>query len=263
VKKDDAGLFEAIKLIANTMSEVCEQAKVTENEIHSTIERLISLLRDREAVLISDVETVRHQKEKELQLQKDELEFLLSGIRQAVIFSEAMVKESSDTEIVASHQQVVFRMTTLTREREKAELEPVTEAKIEFVGVEEGVDLLDSVIKELGTVVSTGISAEQSIIEMLTQGNHYHHHPTNEAYSFKVILVDKKGNTISSEMMRQSIKSLAVEEAGLSSYVNDEKENIEDEKKDRLLLAQLVEAAKVLDHPLLTESIFISFTLFQ
>ena len=211
MKKDDAGLFEAIKLIANTMSEVCEQAKVTENEIHSTIERLISLLRDREAVLISDVETVRHQKEKELQLQKDELEFLLSGIRQAVIFSEAMVKESSDTEIVASHQQVVFRMTTLTREREKAELEPVTEAKIEFVGVEEGVDLLDSVIKELGTVVSTGISAEQSIIEMLTQGNH---HPTNEAYSFKVIFVDKKGNTISSEMMRQSIKSLAVEVAG-------------------------------------------------
>jgi len=194
------------------MSEVCEQAKVTENEIHSTIERLISLLRDREAVLISDVETVRHQKEKELQLQKDELEFLLSGIRQAVIFSEAMVKESSDTEIVASHQQVVFRMTTLTREREKAELEPVTEAKIEFVGVEEGVDLLDSVIKELGTVVSTGISAEQSIIEMLTQGNHLH--LINEAYSFKVILVDKKGNTISSEMMRQSIKSLAVEVAG-------------------------------------------------
>ena len=57
MKKDDAGLFEAIKLIANTMSEVREQAKVTENEIHSTIERLISLLRDREAVLISDVET--------------------------------------------------------------------------------------------------------------------------------------------------------------------------------------------------------------
>ena len=67
------------------MSEVREQAKVTENEIHSTIEKLISavtgMLRDREAVLISDVETVRHQKEKELQLQKDELEFLLSGIR--------------------------------------------------------------------------------------------------------------------------------------------------------------------------------------
>ena len=92
----------------------------------------------------------------------------------------------------------------------------MTEAKIEFVGMEEGVDFLDSVIKELGTVVSTGISAEQSIIEMLTQGNH---HPTNEAYSFKVIFVDKKGNKVSSEIMRQSIKGLAVEGAGASEEV--------------------------------------------
>ena len=106
---------------------VREQAKVTENEIHSTIERLISaaigMLRDREAVLINDVETIQHQKEKELQLQKDELEFLLSGIRHAVLFSEAMMKEGSDTEIVASHRQVVARMATLTSEREKAQPE--------------------------------------------------------------------------------------------------------------------------------------------
>jgi len=210
-------LFEAIKVIATTMSEVREQAKVTENEIHSTIERLIStvtgMLRDREAALISDVETVRHQKEKELQLQKDELEFLQSGIRQAVMFSETMMKEGSDTEIVAGHHQVVARMATLTSEREKAQIEPVADAGIEFVvGMEESVDLLSSVIKELGTVESTDISAEQSIIEMLTGSNHPH--PTNEAYSFKVIFVDKKGNTISNEMMRQSIKSLAVEVAG-------------------------------------------------
>jgi len=166
VKKDDAGLFEAIKVIATTMS---EQAKVTENEIHPTIERLIStvtgMLRDREAVLISDMETVRHQKEKELQLQKDELEFLLSGIRQAVMFSEAMMKEGSDTEIVAGHHQVVACMAALTSEREKAQLEPVADAGIEFVGMEESVDLLSSVIKELETVESTDISAEQSIID--------------------------------------------------------------------------------------------------
>ena len=36
----------------------------------------------------------------------------------------------------------------------------------------------------------------------------------------------------------------AAKEAGLSSYVNNEKENAEDEQKDRVLLAQLVEAAK-------------------
>jgi len=85
VKKHDGDLSEAIKVIAATMSGVREQAKVTEDEIHSTIERLISLLRDREVVLINDVETIKHQKEKELQLQKDEVEFLLDGVRHAVV----------------------------------------------------------------------------------------------------------------------------------------------------------------------------------
>ena len=68
-------------------------------------------------------------------------------------------------------------------------------------------------IKEFGTVGSTGISAEQSIIEMLTVSNL---HQINQAYSFKVMLVDRKGNKISSEMVRKSIKSLAVEVAGPS-----------------------------------------------
>ena len=150
VKKHDGDLSEAIKLISITMSGVREQAKATEDEIHSTIEKLISLLRDREVVLINDVETIKHQKEKELQLQKDEVEFLLAGIRHAVLFSEAVMKEGSDTEIVANHRQVVARMATLTREREKAQLEPVTDAEIKLIGGEG--NQLDSAIKEFGSV---------------------------------------------------------------------------------------------------------------
>ena len=71
-------------------------------------------------------------RKKELQLQKNEVEFFLAGIRQAVLFSEAVMKEGSDTEIVASHHQVVARMATLTNEREKAQLEPVTDAEIKY-----------------------------------------------------------------------------------------------------------------------------------
>jgi len=76
----------------------------------------------------------------------------------------------------------------------------------------EGMELLGSVIKELGTVVDDGISAEQLIVEMSN-----YHHQINQAYSFKVILVDMKGNKVSSKMLRQSIKSLAVEMAGSSN----------------------------------------------
>ena len=196
-------------MIATTMVTVRKQAKATEEEIHITIESLISLLREREAALINDVETAKYEKEKELQVQKDELEFLLSGIRQAVLFSGAMMKEGSDTEIVAGHQQVVARMTTLMREREKAPLEPVTDAEIEFNGE---VDQMGSTIKDLGAVVTTQISIEQSTIEKPTETNHV----INQAYSFRVILADEKGHKFSCEVMKKCASSLAVEVAGPS-----------------------------------------------
>jgi len=199
-------------MIAATMSGVREHAKATEDEIHSAIEGLISLLRYREVVLINDVETIKHQKEKELQLQKDEVEFLLAGIRHAVLFSEAMMKEGSDTEIVSSHHQVVARMATLTSEREKAQLEPVTDAEIKFIGGEGS--QLDSAIRELeSVVVATGISAEQSTIETPQTGNKSY---VNQSYSFKVILVDKKGNKAPKEVVIKAVKGLAVEVAGPS-----------------------------------------------
>ena len=46
------------------------------------------------------------------------------------------------------------------------------------------------------------------------------------------------------QVINANLAAAAVKETGLSSYVNNEKENVEDEKKDRVLLAQLVEAAK-------------------
>ena len=46
------------------------------------------------------------------------------------------------------------------------------------------------------------------------------------------------------QVINANLAAAAVKEAGLSSYVNNEKENVEDERKDRELLAQLAEAAK-------------------
>jgi len=61
------------------------------------------------------------------------------------------------------------------------------------------------------------------------------------------------------QVINANLAAAAVKETGLSSYVNNEKENVEDEKKDRVLLAQLVEAAKGRHlSSSLIESIFIS-----
>jgi len=171
-----------------------------------------AMLRDREAALLSDVEDIKHQKEKELQLQKDELEFLLSGIRHAVLFSGAMIKEGSETEIVAGHQQVVARMATLTKEGEKALLEPVTGAEVKLEGGNEGKELLRSVIKELGAVEDKSISAEQSTFEKALETSHL----VNQTYCFKVMLKNKKGNQGTAAMMSKAVQSLAVGVTGPS-----------------------------------------------
>jgi len=60
------------------------------------------MVNEREALLLSEVETVRHEKEKELVSQKHHLEFLLVGIRESTAFGEVLVKEGSESEIVAS-----------------------------------------------------------------------------------------------------------------------------------------------------------------
>jgi len=87
----------------------------------------------------------------------------------------------------------------------------VTDAEIEFIGREGS--QLDSAIRELGSVVTTGISAEQSTIETpQTRNNSY----ADQSYSFKVILVDKKGNKASKEVVNKVAKGLAVEVAGPS-----------------------------------------------
>ena len=68
-------------------------------------------------------------------------------------------------------------------------------------------------IREFGAVVATGISAEQSTIETPQTENSQ----INQAYSFKVILLDKKGNKISTAKDRNKVaKGLVVEVAGPS-----------------------------------------------
>ena len=61
------------------------------------------------------------------------------------------------------------------------------------------------------------------------------------------------------QVINTNLAAAAVKEAGLSPYVSNEKDNFEDEKKDRVLLTQLVEAAK---GRLLSSSLIESILLF-
>jgi len=81
VKGHDGSLAQAISAVDKVIGEVATQAKQVEKEIHSACEKLRAMVNEREAQLLREVETVRHEKEKELVSQKHHLEFLLVAIR--------------------------------------------------------------------------------------------------------------------------------------------------------------------------------------
>jgi len=158
------------------------------------------------AQLLSDVETARHEKEKELVSQKHHLEFLLVGIRESTQFGEVLVKEGSESEIVASQKDVVSRLFTLGQEKEKSQMEPVTDSTIVFDGGGE-IGLVGEVFKGFGSVVSKDISAEKSYVEGQRSGSVI----INHSISFKVNVIDKKGNRVTSSPKGKGIIPFVVE----------------------------------------------------
>ena len=153
---------------------------------------------EREAQLLREVEELRHQKEKELVTQKHQLEFLLVGIRESGQFGEVLVKEGNKTEIAGSQKDVTTRLTTLDQEKKQSPMEPVTDATIEFesAGLSQGAE----VIKVFGSVISKDVSVENSSIEGQPTGSITIKQPV----SFRVIVVDKKGNRVASQGKKSS-----------------------------------------------------------
>ena len=171
MKGPDGSLAQAISVVDKVIGEVNTQAKQVEREIHAACEKLREMVNEREAQLLSEVETVRHEKEKELVSQKHHLEFLLVGIRESTQFGEVLVKEGSESEIVASQKEVVSRLTSLGQEKEKSQMEPTTDSTIVFEGDAGGLRQVGEAIKGFGNVVSRDISAEKSSIEEQPSGS--------------------------------------------------------------------------------------------
>jgi len=118
-----------------------------------------------------------------------------------------VVKEGSESEIVASQKEVVSRLTTLGQEREKSQMEPATDSTIVFEGDGGGLRQFGEAIMVFGSVVSRDISAEKSTVEGQPSGSV----SINQVVSFKVVVVDKKGSRVTSFLKGKGIIPFVVE----------------------------------------------------
>jgi len=98
-------------------------------------------------------------------------------------------------------------LTSLGLEKEKSQMEPATDSTIVFLGDGGGIRQVGEAIKVFGSVVSRDISAEKSIVEGQPSGLI----SINQAVSFKVIVVDKKGNRVTSSPKGKGIIPFVVE----------------------------------------------------
>ena len=223
MKGHDGSLAQAISAVDKVIGEVNTQAKQVEKEIHAACEKLREMVNEREVQLLSEVETVRHEKEKELVSQKHHLEFLLVGIRESTQFGEVLVKEGSESEIVASQKEVVSRLTFLALEKEKSQMEPTTDSTIVFEGDAGGHRQVGEVVKVFGSVVSRDISPEKSSIEGQPSGSI----SINQVVSFMVSVLDKKGNRVTSSPKGKGIIPFVVE---ITLGGNQQQQQVENEE---------------------------------
>jgi hypothetical protein len=188
-------LSAAVNGFKEPLQAVRENSDTSKIQIRKTFENLAALLREREDELVKEVEAAQRQKTKELEIQRDEIEFFLKEIRRCTGFARDLVKEGSETEIGGSHKQVVARLKTLDVEITDLNLNLITDPLIEFQGAEKGTQEMLEVVKRIGTVFTENISIGNSRFEA-TPGTFS---VINQPCLFKVTLCDKNGNKVESK----------------------------------------------------------------
>ena len=117
-----------------------------------------------EAKLISGIEEIKIQKEKELNLQKEELEFDVRGMEVTTEMVEKMLEEGNEVEIAMSRKQFLGRAETLLKR--KFQEDPAQDPKIEIE--EENFEQAKKMMRLLGDLFECNASPEHS--EILKEG---------------------------------------------------------------------------------------------
>ena len=134
------------------------QGKAALCEVDAAFKKLHEDLDQRKAKVIEEVKNATSQKEKELLFQKDDLEFVVVGLRHVLEVGEVTLSEGSEGDIVVGKVQIAQRVATLLGIPLSSE--PVCD-EIIALEVERERDLVVKSIREIGSrSVRTGKAEE-------------------------------------------------------------------------------------------------------
>ena len=181
------------------MEKVEENARNCEEQIQKEIQEMTDRLLQRQVELMGSVEEIRHQKRKELNLQKDDLEFTLQGMAGSIEIIQNILDHGTPVEIATDMKQMNSRLDTL--DRFDYSLQPCQDSILQFDLINK--ESLINLINEFGSIPSNSISSDHSSIEIAhaaessavnvgLRANPF----VGKPFSFQVIARDSKGNKI-------------------------------------------------------------------
>ena len=121
---------EAVLEVSGSLDALRENARVAEEFTESAFAQVREDLEQRLAQLLQEIETARHQKEKELRLQKEALEGVAFEIAHSSQFTQAFLQNGTSSEVALGHQRVLARLETLAEI--PCVFQPVKSSTIEF-----------------------------------------------------------------------------------------------------------------------------------
>ena len=101
-KQKDQELSDLVKTVIATVNGVRTQGKAALREVDAVFKKLHEELEERKADVTEEVKRTASQKEKELLFQKDDVEFVVSGLRHVLEVGEITLREGGAREILWS-----------------------------------------------------------------------------------------------------------------------------------------------------------------
>ena len=166
----------------------CQEA---EKQVYEAFDKVRAFVDERQAEILNELETKKHQKQKALKLQKEELEMIKSGIEAATSLTQATLKDGTDVEILVTENQLKQRLTHL--KDAKLQMQPVKNGKLSFITT--NLDSTVKAIKSFGFITNHSISADKSYLEGHDQIRN-NSLLIDTLFTFKMIALDDKGEKL-------------------------------------------------------------------
>lgn len=187
------------KVVCKTMDELIESKEKALENLEKVIEEVHVEIDTRKTVLKAEIEEYYDLKQKELSIQRDDLEIVNEGIISSVAFTDRLLKEGNEVEKMLSKQSVIERLNSLS-DNMKIELQPIHDGIISFDGNHKKRELSD-ILSQFGQIDAhiSSTSPHHSYIENINNKQSQQTCSINQPFQFNIIAIKSNGEINNNE----------------------------------------------------------------